>query len=88
MDIDEALEEFLRKVFSTIAEQLASAGVKASGATLAAHMAHDKKKAGGRVPFILARGVGGAFVDKCVEIKDVAEFLDRDRNLAEFERHP
>jgi len=54
-----------------------SAGVSASGERLAQHMAHDKKKAGGRVPFILARGIGQAFVDKSVEMSDVAAFLDR-----------
>ena len=56
-----------------------SAGVDASGERLAAHMAHDKKKAGGRVPFILARGIGKAFVDKSVELPDVANFLDEQR---------
>jgi 3-dehydroquinate synthase len=56
-----------------------SAGVDAPGERLAAHMAHDKKKAGGRVPFILARGIGQAFVDKTVELSDVAAFLDRSR---------
>lgn len=55
----------------------ASAGVDAPGARLAAHMAHDKKKAGGRVPFILAHGIGEAFVDKSVALDDVAAFLDR-----------
>lgn len=54
-----------------------SAGVNAPGERLAAHMAHDKKKAGGRVPFILARGIGKAFVDKSVVLNDVARFLDR-----------
>ncbi|NNM75520.1 3-dehydroquinate synthase [Sphingomonas sp. ID1715] len=54
-----------------------SAGVGAPGERLAAHMAHDKKKAGGRVPFILARGIGQAFVDKSAELGEVAEFLDR-----------
>ena len=53
-----------------------SAGVDASGATLAAHMAHDKKKAGGRVPFILSRGIGAAFVDKSVGLDQVADFID------------
>jgi 3-dehydroquinate synthase len=57
----------------------ASAGVNVSGERLATHMAHDKKKAGGRVPFILARGIGQAFVDKTVELSDVAAFLDRSR---------
>ncbi|MBS0503794.1 MAG: 3-dehydroquinate synthase [Proteobacteria bacterium] len=53
-----------------------SAGVNASGETLAAHMAHDKKKAGGRVPFILARGIGQAFVDKSAALEEVAAFLN------------
>jgi 3-dehydroquinate synthase len=53
-----------------------SAGVDTAGKRLAAHMAHDKKKAGGRVPFILARGIGEAFVDKSVELDEVAAFLD------------
>jgi 3-dehydroquinate synthase len=56
---------------------LASAGVNASGATLAAHMAHDKKGRGGRIPFILARGIGQAFVDDSVELAEVAAFLDQ-----------
>ena len=34
-----------------------------TGASLTAHMATDKKARGGRVPFILARGIGQAFVD-------------------------
>lgn len=54
-----------------------SAGVNAPGAKLAAHMAHDKKKSGGRVSFILSRGIGQAFADKGVELAEVAEFLDR-----------
>jgi 3-dehydroquinate synthase len=44
--------------------------------TLVAHMAHDKKKSGGRVPFILARGIGEAFVDSSVELSDVERFLE------------
>jgi len=60
-------------------DSLAAAGVGASGAVLAGHMAHDKKKSGGKVPFILARGIGAAFVDKQVELADVAAFLDGER---------
>jgi 3-dehydroquinate synthase len=56
-----------------------SAGVNAPGERLSAHMAHDKKKSGGRVPFILARGIGQAFVDKSVDLQDVASFLGRPR---------
>lgn len=54
-----------------------SAGVTASGERLAAYMAHDKKRAAGRVPFILAYGIGRAFVDKSIALNQVAAFLDR-----------
>jgi 3-dehydroquinate synthase len=52
-------------------------GIGASGAALAAHMAHDKKAAGGRMPFILSRGIGTAFVDGSVALAEAASFLDR-----------
>jgi 3-dehydroquinate synthase len=55
---------------------LKTAGVAASGATLVGHMAHDKKMVGGKLPFILARGIGQAFVDKEVALGDVEAFLD------------
>jgi 3-dehydroquinate synthase len=58
---------------------LAEIGIDASGARLVDHMKLDKKKEGGRLPFILARGIGGAFVDKSVELEDVEAFLDRQR---------
>ena len=45
--------------------------------SLVAHMAQDKKKSGGRVPFILARGIGEAFVDRSVALAEVEEFLGR-----------
>jgi 3-dehydroquinate synthase len=44
-------------------------------AALAAHMTKDKKREGGRTAFILARGIGQAFVDKGVELSDVEGFL-------------
>jgi 3-dehydroquinate synthase len=56
--------------------RLIEAGISADGATLAGHMARDKKSSGGRVPFILARGIGEAFVDQSVELAEVAAFLD------------
>jgi 3-dehydroquinate synthase len=56
---------------------LAELDLRGQGERLAAHMAHDKKRAGGRTAFILARGIGQAFVDKTVELADVAAFLDR-----------
>lgn len=55
---------------------LAAAGVSADGATLAAHMAHDKKASGGKVPFLLAHGIGETFLAKDVNLDDVARFLD------------
>ena len=51
----------------------------ASGEALVAHMRHDKKARGGRLPFILARGIGQAFVDKHIDLAEVAAFLDRQR---------
>ena len=53
-----------------------------TGESLAAHMAHDKKASGGSVPFILARGIGEAFVDRNVDLSNVAFFLDRERLTA------
>jgi 3-dehydroquinate synthase len=58
---------------------LAAAGVQDSGAALTAHMLHDKKATGGRVPFLLARGIGQTFLAADVDIMDVAIFLDEDR---------
>ena len=51
-------------------------GIDADGATLVKHMAHDKKMAGGAIPFLLARGIGEAFVATDVDLADVARFLD------------
>jgi 3-dehydroquinate synthase len=45
---------------------------------LVAHIASDKKASGGRVPFILARGIGEAFVDLTVELAEVEAFLARE----------
>ncbi len=57
---------------------LSSAGIKASGAALVAHMLHDKKMAGGTLPFILAHGIGQSFVDKSVDLRAVEDFLERE----------
>jgi 3-dehydroquinate synthase len=69
-----------------VAAHLASVGLpigarpatNADGKTLAAHMAHDKKRDGGTVPFLLARGIGQTFLDKTVTLDAVADFLDQD----------
>ncbi|HEX8415696.1 MAG TPA: 3-dehydroquinate synthase, partial [Sphingomicrobium sp.] len=55
---------------------LGDAGVTGDSARLTAHMASDKKKAGGRVAFILSRGIGQAYVDRSVDMTDVASFLE------------
>jgi 3-dehydroquinate synthase len=55
---------------------LAAAGVRADGATLVAHMAHDKKMEAGHLPFLLARGIGQSFLAKDVSLDQVAAFLD------------
>jgi 3-dehydroquinate synthase len=57
---------------------LAEAGVTANGATLVEHMLHDKKKAGGTLPFLLANGIGKTFLAKDVDLADVAAFLDEE----------
>ena len=46
-----------------------------TAARLVAHMVSDKKASGGKVPFILTRGIGEAFVDKSVELAEVEAFL-------------
>ena len=55
---------------------LKSAGIHADGAMLVAHMRHDKKMAGGTLPFLLARGIGQTYLDKTVDLNAVAAFLD------------
>ncbi len=55
---------------------LHAAHVRASGQTLVDHMLHDKKMSGGRLPFILSKGIGEAYVDRAVDLSDVAAFLD------------
>ena len=44
-------------------------------ATLVRHMGHDKKVRDGRVTFILARGIGDAFVSRDVNLEDVERLL-------------
>ena len=77
-------KEDAARVYAHFAEvglptSLAEAGVTASGAALVEAMMTDKKKEGGRLPFILARGIGQAFVDRSVELDEVRDFLDEAR---------
>ncbi len=55
--------------------RLADLGRAFSADALVAHMAQDKKAEGGALTFILARGVGDAFVAKRVAASDVRDFL-------------
>ena len=54
------------------------AGVTATGPRLVDHMRHDKKASGGILPFLLARGIGRTFLDRSVDLADVAAFLDEE----------
>jgi 3-dehydroquinate synthase len=56
---------------------LSELALNGRGEELAGYMTHDKKREGGRTAFILARGIGQAFVDKSVDLAEVAAFLDR-----------
>ena len=58
---------------------LSDSGVDASGEALAAHMAHDKKMEAGRLPFLLARGIGQTFLARDVDMGEVAAFLESER---------
>ncbi|WP_343525927.1 3-dehydroquinate synthase [Sphingomonas sp.] len=55
---------------------LAAAGIDSPSSTLVDHMKHDKKMAAGTLPFLLARGIGQTYLDKTVDLADVAAFLD------------
>jgi 3-dehydroquinate synthase len=50
-------------------------GPRATPDTLLGHMAHDKKVKDGKLTFILARGIGQAFVTRDVEIDSVRAVL-------------
>jgi 3-dehydroquinate synthase len=66
-----------------MAAHLESAGLPTrpegvSARNLVEHMARDKKASGGRVAFVLTRGIGKAFVDRSVELSEVETFLGRE----------
>ena len=56
--------------------EIAALSLACDGSALARHMLHDKKMDAGALPFILLRAIGEAFVDRAVNIEDVAAFLD------------
>ncbi|HET7817212.1 MAG TPA: 3-dehydroquinate synthase [Sphingomicrobium sp.] len=72
-DSDRVRKHFEAAGLPTRLEEL---GLQAMGERLSAHMRQDKKREAGRIPFILARGIGKAFVDRQVDLADVADFLD------------
>ncbi len=61
---------------------LSALGLKHTGAEIAALMLHDKKASGGKVPLILLREIGEAFVHSESDLDDVAAFLQ-----AELQAH-
>lgn len=58
--------------------EIAALNVDSDGATLVAHMQHDKKMDAGTLPFVLLRGLGTAFLARDVDLGDVAAFLDKE----------
>lgn len=58
---------------------LAEAHADAPGARLVEHMAHDKKMEGGKLPFLLARGIGQTYLAKGVSLTEVEQFLEGER---------
>ncbi|MGL4313798.1 MAG: 3-dehydroquinate synthase [Sphingomonas sp.] len=70
----ERVAAHLRRV--GLPDGLRAAGITAGGARLVDHMRHDKKMDAGTLPFLLARGIGQTFLDKSVDLADVAAFLD------------
>ena len=61
---------------SGLPTEITTLGMDCSGTELAAHMLHDKKMEAGKLPFILLRGIGAAFLDGEVAMDDIADFLD------------
>ena len=60
---------------------LQQSGAVASGEKLVGHMLHDKKMSAGTLPFLLAKGIGQAFLSKDVDLKDVSDFLDNEAGI-------
>ncbi len=57
--------------------EISALGLTCDGAKLVDHMRHDKKMAGGTLPFLLLNTIGDAFVARDVDLADVADFLDQ-----------
>lgn len=74
---DDEAERVTRAIQSAgLPSEIAAFGLDCDGATLTAHMLHDKKMDAGTLPFVLLRGIGEAFLARDVDLADVASFLD------------
>ncbi|KWV95785.1 3-dehydroquinate synthase [Erythrobacter sp. AP23] len=56
--------------------EISALSLECDGRALTAHMLHDKKMDAGTLPFVLLRGIGSAYLDREVDLSDVAAFLD------------
>lgn len=73
---DEA-ERITRAVsLAGLPSEIAALELDCDGPALIDHMRHDKKMAGGTLPFVLLRSIGAAFLATDVDLADVALFLD------------
>lgn len=70
----ERLENHLRSI-SLPTRIVDSAGPRPTADTLLAHMMHDKKVSGGRLTFVLVRGLGHAFATSDVPFESVRKLL-------------
>ena len=57
--------------------RLSEVGLGQKGTRLGGWMAKDKKNQPGQIALVLARGIGRAFLDPAVDIRRLAEYLDR-----------
>lgn len=57
---------------------LGEIGLETTGAALIDHMRRDKKVQNGRLTLILARGIGGAFIEADTDVEALRRFLDRE----------
>ena len=55
--------------------RLSDVGMAGLGHRLTEHMMHDKKMEAGQISFVLARGIGQAFLAK-PDLAEVRQFLD------------
>ena len=61
---------------ASLPSEISELGLNCPGQMLTAHMLHDKKMDAGTLPFVLMNGIGEAFLDRNVDLADVALFLD------------